>query len=312
MNILVTGGAGYIGNVLTRILLASHEVKQVTVIDNFFFNQASSIISLLDNKKFNLINSDVRNNSVLKKTIKRCDLIIPLAAIVGAPACDKNRKLATEINYNQIKFISETKSNQQLLILPVTNSGYGIGGEKKCDENSPLEPVSHYGKTKVLAEKIILEKKNFISLRLATVFGISSRMRTDLLVNDFVFKAFKDNYLELFESHFRRNFIHIKDVAKVILFLLKNFKKFKDNIYNVGLDNANLTKMQLAMKIRKRIKNLKIVKNEVSKDPDKRDYLVSNRKILNTGWKPEHSLDEGIDELIKFYPFFKGNNSTNI
>ncbi len=312
MRVLLTGGAGYIGNVLTRDLLVCPDVSKVTVLDNFFYNQQSTIIDLLDNKKFALFKDDVRNLDLLKDLIKKHDLILPLAAIVGAPACDKFPQLAQEINYEQVRNICNLKSSSQYLILPVTNSGYGIGGEDFCDEDSPLKPISIYGKTKVNAETFMSSSDYFISLRLATVFVISNRIRTDLLVNNFVYKSFFEKSLVLFESKFRRNFIHIRDISNVILFLAKNFNKYKNNIYNVGLDNANLTKLELAQEIKKQIPDLKITEDEFAKDPDKRDYIVSNKKILATGWKPKNSLKEGIGQLIEYYKFFDQKEHTNI
>ena len=313
MKILVTGGAGYIGNVLIRRLILEKKVKKITLLDNFFYKQEQTILDVISEKKLDVIKGDVRNKNFFKNIIKKHDIIIPLAAIVGAPACDKHKKLAKELNLDQIKFICDLKDRNQILILPVTNSGYGIGKKNKFyDENSPLNPISLYGRTKVASERYILDSNNFISLRLATVFGISPRMRVDLLVNDFVYKSYKFKKLILFESHFRRNFIHIKDIAEVIIFLLNNFKKTKNNIYNVGLEDANLTKKQLALKIKKKIPKLSIIENEFTKDPDQRNYLVSNKKIYNTGWKPKFSIDDGIDELVKYYSFNKKNYHKNI
>ena len=309
--ILITGGAGYIGNVLTRNLIKKD--YNVTVLDNFAYNQNSSIIDLLKYDNFEIIDGDVRDSFLLSNLLKKNDVIIPLAGIVGAPACDKNKTLATEINTTQIKSITKQLSKDQIIILPVTNSGYGIGKKDiYCDENSPLNPISHYGKTKVEAEKFILDVNNFVSLRLATVFGLSSRMRTDLLVNDFVYKAFKDKYVVLFESHFKRNYIHIDDISNVITTILGDFNHFKNQIYNVGINDANLSKKELCEKIKEHLTELQIIENNFAKDPDQRNYIVSNDKIYNKGWKPKKTLDDGIRELIKAYKVLNFGNITNV
>tara|TARA_B100001093_G_C26761083_1_gene985727 strand:- start:392 stop:1327 length:936 start_codon:yes stop_codon:yes gene_type:complete len=311
MKILVTGGAGYLGNVIIRELLKNKH--EITVIDNFMYNQQSSLLTLSKNEKINIIKSDVRNYKLLKEEVKKNDVIIPLAAIVGAPACDLNPDLATELNFNQIKNIKELMTKDQLIILPVTNSGYGIGKtDLYCDETSELNPISHYGKTKVESEKLILDLENFVSLRLATVFGVSARMRIDLLVNDFVYKAFNDKYIVLFESHFKRNYIHIDDIAKLISLILENPKTFNKNIYNVGLEDANLSKKELCNKIKDYMPKTLIIENEFYKDPDQRNYIVSNKKIYSTSWKPIRSIDYGIKELLNCYKFFEKNNYKNI
>ena len=311
MKILVTGGAGYLGNVIIRELLKNKH--EITVIDNFMYNQQSSLLTLSKNEKINIIKSDVRNYKLLKEEVKKNDVIIPRAAIVGAPACDLNPDLATELNFNQIKNIKELMTKDQLIILPVTNSGYGIGKKDLyCDETSELNPISHYGKTKVESEKLILDLENFVSLRLATVFGVSARMRIDLLVNDFVYKAFNDKYIVLFESHFKRNYIHIDDIAKLIGLILENPKTFNKNIYNVGLEDANLSKKELCNKIKDYMPKTLIIENEFYKDPDQRNYIVSNKKIYSTSWKPIRSIDYGIKELLNCYKFFEKNNYKNI
>ncbi len=311
MKILVTGGGGYIGVSLVRELLKKNH--KVTVLDNFSFNQQYVFLDLINNKNFKVINDDVRNIKIFKKLIKEHEFIVPLAGIVGAPACSKKPRLATEINLNQIKNIKRFIKPINKVILPVTNSGYGIGVKGKfCTEESPLNPISHYGITKVKAEKEISKIKNFISLRLATVFGISGRIRTDLLVNDFTYKAVFDNRIELFEPHFKRNYIHVQDVAKVIVFCMNNFKRLKKNIYNVGLETANLSKLELCNLIKKNYKKFKININEFTKDPDQRNYIVSNKKILATGWRPKHSLESGIKELIKCYESLNIDRNSNV
>ena len=310
-NILVTGGAGYIGNVLIRNLLKKD--FKVTVFDNFYYNQFNSILDLVSSKNLNIIENDVRNTKDLLNQVKLNDIVIPLAGIVGAPACSRNEKLATEVNTVQIKEISKNLSKDQIVILPVTNSGYGIGKEGiYCDEKSALNPISHYGKTKVEAEKYIVDKNNFVSMRLATVFGVSGRMRTDLLVNNFVYKAYNEKSLILFESHFKRNYIHIQDISDAIIKILSDFNNFKNEIYNVGINEANLSKKELAHKIKNHLPDLEISEDEFAQDPDKRNYIVSNDKIYNKGWKPTKTLDDGIEELIKCYRFFKNKNSSNI
>jgi len=310
-NILVTGGAGYIGSILVRILLLNN--YKVTVLDNFIYNQENVFLDLFNNNDLKIVREDVRNLKVLKKEMENSHIIIPLAAIVGAPACKKNRKLAFEINTLQIKNICKIKKNKQIVILPVTNSGYGIGKKNIfCNEKSPLKPISLYGRTKVAAEKIILKTDNFVSLRLATVFGVSNRMRTDLLVNNFVYEGLKKNKLLIFEGNFKRNYIHIRDVCYAILFCLKNFNLVKNKVYNIGLEDANLSKLELAYYVKRFIPSLIITENNFKKDPDKRNYLVSNKKILTTGWKPVFNLNDGIRELIKCYTTVKLYNNQNI
>ena len=311
MKVLVTGGAGYIGVALVNKLLKKK--YKVTVIDNFYFDQQYVFLDLIKNPNLSVINEDVRNLKVLKKCIKENEIIIPLAGVVGAPACKKKPKLATDINLNQIKNICKMVTSKHKIVLPVTNSGYGIGKEGEfCTEKSPLNPISHYGVTKVKAEKEIQKLKNFVSLRLATVFGLSGRIRTDLLVNDFTYRAVFQNKIELFEPHFKRNYIHVNDVARVMVFCIENFKKLKNNIYNIGLENANLSKLELCKLIKKNHNTLKIRINEFNKDPDQRNYIVSNKKILSTGWRPKHSLDSGIKELIKCYKSLNIQRNSNI
>ena len=310
MKILVTGGGGYIGVTLVNLLL--DKKHDVTVLDNFVFNQQYVFLDLIKNKRLNIINDDVRNKKLLKKLVHENEFIIPLAGIVGAPACEKKPSLATQINLNQIKNIVKFTKKKNKIILPVTNSGYGIGEKDKyCTENSPLKPISHYGITKVKAEKEIQKIKNFISLRLATVFGLSGRVRTDLLVNDFTYRAIFDGKIELFEPHFKRNYIHVKDVARVILFSIENFRKLRSNVFNIGLENENLSKIELCKKIKKNHNKFKIKINEFTKDPDQRDYIVSNKKILSTGWRPRYSLEYGIKELIKCYRSLKLSRDSN-
>tara|TARA_B100000242_G_scaffold128412_1_gene90621 strand:+ start:237 stop:1172 length:936 start_codon:yes stop_codon:yes gene_type:complete len=308
--ILITGGAGYLGSVLTPILLNKN--FKVTVLDNLMYEK-NSLLSCCSNKNFEFHNGDVTNTSLLSSLLKKNDIIIPLAAIVGAPASEKNPKISKSINLDSIREMINHMSKTQYLLYPTTNSGYGIGESGKfCTETSPLNPISEYGRNKVEAEKIIIERDNSVSFRLATVFGVSPRMRTDLLVNDFTLKAVKDGYIILFQENFKRNFIHIKDIANVFHFAIENFSKLKNEIYNVGLEDTNISKLELAERIKKYIPNFYIHSASIGEDPDKRDYIVSNKKILSTGWKPDYSLDDGIKELIKCYKILKINQFSNI
>ena len=297
--ILITGGAGYIGSMLSTKLV---EIGyQVTVIDNFSFTK-NSLSHLYVFKNFKLIEGDVLNKKLFKKLINQNDIIIPLAALVGAPLCDKNKKKTKELNLDSIKYLLKNIKKNQKILYPTTNSGYGIGEKNKyCDEKSELKPISLYGRTKVSAENEILKFKNSICFRLATVFGFSYRMRSDLLVNNFVQTAIKKNSLLIYEPHFRRNYIHIRDVVNVFVFSIKNFKKMKSNTYNVGLSSANLTKIQLAKAIQKKVKSLKIKIGHNKKDPDQRDYYVSNKKIEKMGFKTQFKLEDGINELVTFF-----------
>ncbi len=309
LNILVTGGAGYLGSVIsTKLLDIGHNV---TVIDILEFNK-TSLSHLFIKKGFKFIEGDVRDKKLLKELLKNKDIIIPLAALVGAPLCDKYPKKTKEINYDTIKYILSIVKSHQKLIYPNTNSGYGVGVKNNfCDERSPLNPISLYGKTKVEAEKIILQHKNSVVFRLATVFGYSFRMRTDLLVNFLVNKAVREKKIKLFEPHFRRNYIHVLDVANAFIFAINNFNKMRGNIYNVGLSSANLTKIELARLIKKHVSEvkIKIIKNR--KDPDKRDYFVSNKKIEKLGFKPSISISEGIIELRDIYKSFNFEKNKN-
>ena len=295
--ILITGGAGYIGSMLTTKLI--EKGYKVTVIDNLQFSK-NSLDHLFIYKNFKFIFGDVRDKNLIKKNVKKQNIIIPLAALVGAPLCEKYKKEAKEINFESVQYMLKIINKRQKIIFPTTNSGYGIGQKGKyCDENSPLNPISFYGKTKADAEKIVLKFKNSICFRLATIFGYSYRMRTDLLVNNFVYKALKYKKLKLYEPHFRRNYIHILDVVRAFIFAIEDFNKLKSNTYNLGLSSANLTKLMLAKKIKKQFKDLKISIIRNRKDPDQRDYFVSNQKIEKKGFKPIVSLDEGIGELLR-------------
>ena len=302
--ILLTGGAGYIGSMLSTELI--NLGYKVTVIDLLKYEK-SSLDHLYISKNFEFINGDSRNKKIMKKLIKGHHYIIPLAGLVGAPLCEKFKKDAISTNLQAIKLILKFMNKNHKLIYLTTNSGYGIGEKDKfCDENSPLKPISLYGKTKCDAENEVRKFKNTVSFRLATVFGASYRMRSDLLVNNFVQRAINDKHIDIFEPNFRRNFIHIRDVIKGIIFTIRNFEKMKTNVYNLGLSNANITKINLAKKIKKYYKKVKITIIKDKTDPDKRDYFVSNRKIEKKGFKANISLDDGIKELIQI---FKNNKN---
>ena len=297
--ILITGGGGYVGSMLSTALI--HMGHQVTVIDLMKYEKGS-LNHLYYNKNFKLIKKDVRDKSLLKSLVKKNEYIIPLAALVGAPLCDKFKKDAISVNHKSIKTLVSICSKKNKIIFLTTNSGYGVGEKNKfCDEKSPLRPISLYGRTKCDAEEEVKRFKNSICFRLATVFGYSYRMRTDLLVNNIVFKSVKTKKLTIFEPHFRRNFIHIRDVVLGVNYAINNFNKLKSNIYNLGLSSANISKLMLAKKIQKKMKKLKIKIISNRKDPDKRDYFVSNKKIEKKGFKAKTTLEQGIEELITLF-----------
>tara|TARA_B100000900_G_scaffold386142_1_gene376351 strand:- start:4245 stop:5189 length:945 start_codon:yes stop_codon:yes gene_type:complete len=302
--ILITGGAGYIGSMLsTELINLGHSV---TVIDLLKYEK-SSLDHLYINTNFNFINGDARNPKLMKKLVKKHEFLIPLAGLVGAPLCEKNKKDAISTNFNSIKLTLKLMTKQNKLIYLTTNSGYGIGEKNKfCDENSPLKPISLYGRTKCDAEDEVMKFKNTVSFRLATVFGASYRMRSDLLVNNFVQRAINKKHIDIFEPNFRRNFIHVTDVVRGIIFTMKNFNKLKSQVYNLGLSNANITKINLAKKIKKYYSKVKITVIKNKSDPDKRDYFVSNKKIEKKGFKATINLDSGIKELIQI---FKNNKN---
>lgn len=309
-HILVTGGAGYLGSILVPALLDAG--NKVTVLDNFMWRQ-NSLAACCANPDFDVVNGDVRSADILKPLIAKCDIVIPLAALVGAPLCDKDPIAATSTNRDAIKTLIDLLGAEQRIMMPVTNSGYGVGEKDTfCTEESPLRPISRYGVDKVAAEEMILERGNAVSFRLATVFGMAPRMRLDLLVNDFVHRAVNDRSIVLFEGHFKRNYIHVRDVARAFLHGIANFESMKDNAFNVGLSDANLSKWELCQKIKEQVPALEIMEAPIGKDPDKRDYIVSNEKIEKTGYKPAHSLDDGIRELIKGYRTIRNNLYSNV
>ncbi|HEU6448119.1 MAG TPA: NAD-dependent epimerase/dehydratase [Verrucomicrobiae bacterium] len=310
MKILITGGAGYLGSVLTPTLLA--QGHEVTVLDNFYFNQ-NSLADCCQYEKFNVIRGDCRDEKLIKPLVAKADLIIPLAALVGVPLCNTDAMATQTTNRDAVEMVCRLASKNQWVIMPVTNSGYGIGEKGKfCTEDTPLNPISTYGVTKVKAEEAVLSRENSISFRLATVFGMSPRMRIDLLVNDFVYRAFYDRAVVIFEGHFKRNYIHIRDVARAFLHGIANFEKMKGKPYNVGLDDANLSKLELCAVIQKHLPKFVFVEAPIGEDPDKRDYIVSNARIAAAGFKPEWNLDRGIVELIKGFTILRNSIYSNV
>jgi len=297
--VLVTGGAGYLGSILCEHLLNAG--YHVTVIDNLMYRQ-HSLFHLCSNQRFEFVFGDVRDESLMRRLIKDADVVIPLAAIVGAPACDRDTALARSVNLEAVRLIKKLRSPGQSIIIPITNSGYGAkSGKVFCTEETPLEPISLYGQTKIEAEKEVLDGPNAISLRLATVFGMSPRMRLDLLVNHFVYVACADGYIVIFEKDFKRNYIHIRDVADCFIYCIEHADRMAGKPYNVGLDSANLSKEELALKIKEYIPNFYIHFSEVGNDPDKRNYIVSNQRLKEAGFEAKRSLDDGIKELLKGY-----------
>jgi len=310
MKILVTGGAGYIGSVLVPALLK--EKHKVIALDNFMYNQ-TSLLDCCHDKNLTIIRGDTRDKSLMTKLMKDVDAIFPLACLTGAPLCAKDPEGAESIILDAVTMILQLRSKSQMIIYPTTNSGYGIGQKgKHCTEETPLNPISLYGKLKVNAEKEILGAGNAVTLRLATAFGVSPRMRLDLLVNDFVYRAVYDRFVILFEAHFKRNYIHVRDVAKAFIHSLNNFDKMKNEPYNVGLSDANLSKLELCREIKRQLPEFYFVEATIGEDPDKRDYIVSNQKIEKSGFKPDVSLSDGIAELIKGYQVIKRNQYANI
>jgi nucleoside-diphosphate-sugar epimerase len=307
MKVLITGGAGYLGSNLTRHLLEAGYT--VTVLDNLMYDQVT-LLHLFGNPKFQFELGDVRDKKLLQELVGLNDVIIPLAAIVGMPACKANPELTVAVNYQQVADIVEVLRGDQKLILPNTNSQYG-SSDSIITEESPFNPLSLYAKTKCDAENIMLEKGNGVSLRLATVFGVSPRMRTDLLVNDFVYKSVVDGYLVLFEAHFKRNYIHVQDIARTFQFIIENYDKCKGHAFNVGLSTANLSKLELAEKIKSHIPSLVIKQDDFKEDFDKRNYIVSNEKLEALGWKPIYDLDYGIKQLISAYKIVINKNNQN-
>ena len=310
MKILITGGAGYLGSVLTPTLLSlGHEV---TVVDSFLFRQ-NSLADCCHYGTFQVVRGDCRDEALMKKLAAGMDVLIPLAALVGAPLCDRDPVAARTTNFEAVDMLCRIASPLQRIIMPVTNSGYGVGEKgKHCTEETPLRPISLYGVTKVQAEEEILQRENSISFRLATVFGVSPRMRIDLLVNDFVHRAVSDRAVVIFEGPFKRNYIHVRDVARVFVHGLDHFATMKGRPYNDGLDDANLSKLELCAVIQKHLPKFVFLEAPIGEDPDKRDYIVSNARIAGTGFKPEWDLDRGIQELIKGFTILRNSRYSNV
>ncbi len=309
-NILVTGGAGYLGSILVPELIRSGNT--VTVLDNFIYKQ-NSLANVCSDKNFRIVKGDVRLKNTLLPLLKDAEIIIPLAALVGAPLCNIDPINAKTINHDSMLALFEWAKSDQYILMPTTNSAYGTGDKNNfCSEESELRPISQYAQEKVLVEKTLLERSNSISFRLATVFGMSPRMRIDLLVNDFVYRAIHDHFIVLFESHFKRNYIHIRDVTRVFLHAIQNLDKMRGQIYNVGLSNANLSKRELCERIQAFVPDFIFQEALVGKDPDQRNYIVSNEKIEKTGFKPSYSLESGIQELIKGYVMLQNTRYTNV
>ena len=309
-NVLITGGAGYLGSVLAPTLL--QEGFGVTVLDNFLFGQ-NSLMDCCGQDRFRVIRGDVRNERVLKDALVSQDIVIPLAALVGAPLCDLDETGAVSTNQTSIESLCRLASPSQMILYPTTNSGYGIGEKGKfCTEETPLRPISLYGTTKVRAEEAVLARGNSLTFRLATVFGASPRMRVDLLVNDFVYRAVHDRAVLIFEGHFKRNYIHIRDVARAFLHAIANFSSMKGKPYNVGLEEANFSKLELCAKIKEHLPQFTYVEAPIGEDPDKRDYIVSNQRILGTGFRTEWDLNRGIRELIKAFTILRLSKYANV
>lgn len=309
-DILITGGAGYIGSVLVPELLSLGH--SVTVIDSFLYKQ-NSLLSCCADKNFTIVNGDARNEELIKKHIRDKEFIFPLAAYVGFPLCDKDPIGAISTNLDAVKLILKLREPSQKIIFPCTNSGYGLGqGQSFCTEESPINPISLYGRTKMEAETQVLEAGNSLTFRFATLFGASPRMRTDLLVNDFVYRAVFDRSVIVFEGSFMRNYLHVRDAAGAFIFAMENFEKMKGRQYNCGLSDANLSKNELCEKIKEHIPSFMYIEAPVGTDPDKRNYLVSNERLESMGWRPRYTIDDGIEELIKVYSIIKNNIYGNV
>ena len=309
-NILVTGGAGYLGSTMVPDLLAAGH--KVTVLDNFMFKQ-SSLNHCCYHPNFSVLKGDIRQKNTMTKAMKNSDVIIPLAALVGAPLCSLDPVGASTINHDAIELMLKLLSKEQIVLMPTTNSAYGTGDKDNyCNESSPLRPISQYAIEKVEIEKKLMQHPNAISFRLATVFGMSPRMRIDLLVNDFTYRAVNDGFVVLFESHFKRNYIHVRDVSRVFQHALNNHNEMKGEIYNVGLSDANVSKKELCEHIQKQLPEFIFIDEQIGKDPDQRNYIVSNEKIESTGFKTEFSLDRGIEELLKGYQMIKNSLYGNV
>lgn len=309
-SILVTGGAGYLGSIMVPALLqAGH---RVTVFDNFVYKQ-NTLAQCCHDAKFDVLRGDIRNTALLKPLLAKADVVIPLAALVGAPLCSQDPVGATTINHDAIKTMLSLLSPEQAVLMPTTNSAYGSGDENNfCTEESALRPISQYAIDKVEVEKHLMEHRNAVSFRLATVFGMSPRMRLDLLVNDFTYRAVNDRFVVLFESHFKRNYLHVRDVTRVFMHGIGNLARMRGQAYNVGLSDANVSKWELCEAIAKHVPDFVFSEAPVGKDPDQRNYIVSNAKLEATGFKTAYSLDFGIQELIKGYKMIRNSVYGNL
>jgi nucleoside-diphosphate-sugar epimerase len=297
--VLVTGACGYIGSILCEHLLDAE--YQVTAVDNLMYENAS-LFHLCAEDDFHFVRGDVRDRGLMGDIVGGHDVIVPLAALVGAPACKRDPAYARSVNLEAIRMLYQVRNPEQLVVFPTTNSGYGSkSGETYCTEETPLEPISLYGKTKVKAEEELLESPNTITLRLATVFGMSPRMRVDLLVNDFVHEAVERRYIVVYEKDYKRDYIHIRDVADCIIHCIESADEMVGRAYNVGLDEANLSKQELAEKVKEHVGRFEIVYSDIYSDPDKRNYIVSNERLREAGFTATRTLDQGIEELIKGY-----------
>jgi nucleoside-diphosphate-sugar epimerase len=306
----VTGGAGYVGSVLVPMLLERQ--YEVTVVDNFMYGQAS-LLDCCYQRTLTIIRGDVRDTALLTGLVPRFDAVLPLACLTGAPICNREPQAAEAVNRDAVRVLADVMSKDQILIFPCTNSGYGIGeSDVYCDENTPLRPISLYGRLKVEIESFLLDRGNCLTFRFATVFGISPRMRLDLLVNDFVFRAVTDRFLVLFEAHFKRNFIHVRDAAGAFLYAVDHYDAMKGRPYNVGLSDANLSKLELCQRIQSQVPGFAVMVGEIGEDPDKRNYIVSNARVEATGFRPQVGLDAGIAELIKGYQVIRRNQYSNV
>ena len=310
MRIVITGGAGYLGSILAPAALA--QGHDVTVVDSFMYGQ-TSLLDCCHHPRLTIVRGDARDRALMARHVKSADAIVPLACITGAPACDRDPLEAKSVNLDAVALLLELRSPNQRVVFPTTNSGYGVGQEGlHCTEQTPLRPISVYGRLKVEAEQRVLDAGNSVTLRLATAFGISPRMRLDLLVNDFVYRAVTDGFLVVFQGHFKRNYIHVRDIARAFLHALERFDAMQGEPYNVGLSDANLSKLELCGEIKQQVPNFYYTEAEVGADPDQRNYIVSNDKIERTGFAPQVSLAAGIAELVKGYQVVKRNSYTNV
>ncbi len=308
--IFVTGGAGYIGSILVpELLRAGHRVH---VLDNFMYGQAS-LLDCCAEPGLTIARGDARDERLVREGVRDADFIIPLACLTGAPLCDRDPAQAKGVILDALDVILKFRSPSQGLIYPTTNSGYGIGQKgRHCTEKTPLRPVSLYGRLKNAAEEKMLAAGNAVTFRLATAFGVSPRMRLDLLVNDFVYRAANDRFVILFEAHFKRNFIHVRDVSRAFMHAMKNWGRMKNETYNLGLSAANLSKLELCRLIKKQVPEFYFYESPIGQDPDKRDYIVSNAKVERAGWRPAFPLEKGIAELLKAYQVVKRNQYSNV